>query len=60
MERHYINDYTRKELLDFHGDEKVDLVIMDTEFIRQACIDQLLSDFDADKYILKDSILYVK
>jgi len=60
MERHYINDYTREELLDFHGDEKVDLVIMDTEFIRQACIDQLLSDFDADKYILKDSILYVK
>ena len=58
MKRHYINDYTREELLDFHGDKSI--VIMDTEFIRQACIDQLLSDFDADKYILKDSILYVK
>ena len=58
MERHYINDYSREELLEFHGDGS--LSIMETEFIRKACIDQLLCDHDADKYELIEGVLYVR
>ena len=58
MIKHYIHDLSREELLEFHGDKS--LCIMNTEFILQACIEQLLSDWNADRYILKDGILYDK
>lgn len=58
MERHYINDLTKEELLDFLQDES--LSSMDTDFLKKACIDQLLADSDADNYELIDGILYDK
>lgn len=57
MKKHYIYEYNREELLDFHQDKS--LCIMSTEFIRQACIEQLLHDHDADeRYVLKEGVLY--
>ena len=59
MKKHYIYEYTREELIEFHGDGS--LCIMNDEFILNACIERLLSDSDADdKYEMVEGILYEK
>ena len=57
MEKHYINDCSREELMKFLYYKETTL---STEFLRRSCIRQLLHDHDADKYELIDGILYVR
>lgn len=56
MNRHYINDYSRSALINFSG--LIGVENLDTNEIKNICIEQLLSDADADKYKSIDGVLY--